>query len=402
MIKKILIVTEYFYPEEFKINDLALKWVEQGHQVHVLTQNPTYPFGKIFPDHNNSWFSIDHYQGITVYRVKAITGYKTNVLKKILKYFTFMVLGSFFALKHGKQYDYVFGFDIGALTGMVPAVLIQKIHKIPVTLWIQDIWPDSVYAYGFKKTTINQKILDSFVRFVYRNSTAFAISSKSFESKIQPYLNKKIPMLFAPNWADPIDITLPPVQFSSDSKIHFTFAGNIGKMQNLDNIVDAYLSLRADELQKSQLNFIGDGSYLEELKNRIPEHKKDCILFHGRKPREIISQYLLGSDFLIVSLKKDPIFALTIPGKLQTYIAVQKPILGIIEGEAAQIIKEYELGLTADPDDKEKIKELFSKAISMDQIEKEAFTQNSYALTNTLFSKDMIIDSLFSHMVKDT
>lgn len=401
MKKKILIVTEYFYPEEFKINDLAFRWAEQGYEVHVLTQNPTYPFGEVFSDYKNSWFATEIHQGIKVYRVKAITGYKTNLFNKLLKYFTFMILGSVVALKIGKKYDYVFGFDVGALTGMLPAIMIQKVYKKPVMLWVQDIWPDSVYSYGFKKTKIKELLLNTFVRFVYRNVTKFAISSKSFEQKIQPFLKKTTPILFAPNWADPIDTTLLPFQFSLDKKTHFTFAGNIGQMQNLDNIIEAYLALSLDELQHSQLNIVGDGSYLEELKNKVPENKIPYIHFYGRQPREIIFQYLSGSDFLIVSLKNDPIFSLTIPGKVQTYIAAKKPILGIIEGETAHLIEEYELGMTANPNDLIEIKLLFSQAIIMNETNRDNFTKNSSVLTNTLFAKDVIIDSLLKHMMSE-
>ena len=399
--KKILIISEYFYPEEFKINDLALRWAELGHEVHVLTQTPTYPFGEVFSSYSNSWFSTEKYNAVTIYRVKAITGYKSSLFKKLLKYFTFMTIGSIVAFKIGKKYDYVFGFNVGALTGMFPAIIIKKLYKKPITLWVQDIWPDSVYAYGFKKTKIKEIILNAFVRFVYRNVTKFAISSKSFEQKIQPFLEKTTPMLFAPNWSDPIDTTLFPFQFSSDKKIHFTFAGNIGKMQNLDNIIEAYMSLTPDELQHSQLNIIGDGSHLEELKNRISEDKTTYIHFYGRQPRETISQYLSGSDFLLVSLKDDPVFALTIPGKVQTYIASNKPILAIIEGETANLIKEYGLGLTAHPDDIKSIKSLFSQAIAMNQTQRDNFTKNSNVLTNTLFSKNVIIDSLLSHIMNE-
>lgn len=159
MSKKFLIVTEYFYPEEFKINEVAQEWKNKGYEVDVLTQNPTYPKGQIFENYKNKWFSKETYEGMTVYKVKAITGYKTSLFKKLLKYFSFMILGSIVSLKIGKRYDYVFGFDVGALTGMVPAVVVRQFYKKPVTLWIQDIWPDSVYAYGFKKTKIFEVFL---------------------------------------------------------------------------------------------------------------------------------------------------------------------------------------------------------------------------------------------------
>ena len=137
--KRILIVTECFYPEEFKINEIALVWKEKGYAVDILTQNPTYPLGKTFDGYKNKWYFKDEYNGMTVYRVKAVTGYKESLFKKLLKYITFMFLGSIVALFIGRKYDYVFGFNMSALTGMVPAVLIKKLYNKPLTFWAQDI-----------------------------------------------------------------------------------------------------------------------------------------------------------------------------------------------------------------------------------------------------------------------
>ena len=149
--KKILIVTECFYPEEFKINDVALSWKDKGYDVDVLTLAPTYPLGKVFPSYKNGFFRKDEYQGINIFRLHAVTGYRDSVVKKILKYINFMIFGSIAAIFIGRKYDYVFGFNMSALTGMLPAVVIRKLYKKPLTFWTQDVWPDSVYAYGFKK-----------------------------------------------------------------------------------------------------------------------------------------------------------------------------------------------------------------------------------------------------------
>ena len=151
MAKKILIVTECFYPEEFKINDVALSWKEKGFDVDVLTLAPSYPSGRIFPGYKNKIYSKYEWKGINIYRVYAVLGYKESRFKKILKYVNFMILGSLVSIFIGKKYDYVLGFNMSALTCMLPAVLIKKIYKKPLTFWALDIWPDSVYAYGLKK-----------------------------------------------------------------------------------------------------------------------------------------------------------------------------------------------------------------------------------------------------------
>ncbi len=392
--KKILIVTEYFYPEDFKINEIALEWKEKGYEVDILTQNPTYPYGKIYQNFKNSWYSKESWNGINIYRVKAVTGYKDSLLKKLLKYFTFMIFGSIVSLKIGKKYDYVFGFDIAALTCMVPAIVLKQFYKKPVTLWVQDVWPDSVYAYGFKKTKILEFFLNSFVKYVYKHTSNFAISAKGFEKKILPYLESDKEIFYAPNWADYLNKNLEKFQFTEDNKIHFTFAGNIGRVQNLDNVIEAFGRLDDKYLNKAQLNIIGDGSFLEELKNIVKEKNFRNIIFWGRKPREEIYKYLNASDFLIVSLIDKEIFSLTVPAKTQTYIATGKPIFAVIKGEAAGIIKENELGLVCSPDNIEEIKSIFEIAINKNPEERKIYIKNSEFLTNSVFKKELIVDNL--------
>lgn len=392
MSKKILIVTECFYPEEFKINDVALDWKKKGYDVDVLTMVPSYPISQVFDGYKNKWYQKDIWNGINIYRVKAVTGYKTSLFKKLLKYFAFMFTGSIVSLFIGKKYDYVFGFNMSALTGMMPAVIIKKLYKKPLTFWAQDIWPDSVYAYGFKKTKLLSYCLNKFVGFMYRSVDNIAISGKGFENKLKPYCNINQLFHYLPNWADNLDMNMEPFKFSDDEKIHFTFAGNIGKVQNLENIIKAYLSLENEYLQKSQLNIIGDGSALEDLQILSSENKS--IIFHGKKPRKDMAMYYKGSDFLIVSLIDKPIFSVTVPSKTQTYIAAKKPILAVINGDTSDIVKENNLGFYASPNDINEITNIFVQAINSTDEERSEFIKNSEILTNTVFSQDKIIDKL--------
>lgn len=394
MKKKVLIVSEVFYPEEFKINELAIDWKNKGYDVDILTMVPSYPSSKIFHGYENRWYQKELWNGITIYRVKAVTGYKKSLFKKLLKYFAFMFMGSFVSLKIGKKYDYVLGFQVGPLTAMVPAIILKQFYKKPVTLWIQDIWPDSVYAYGFKKTKILEFFLNSFVRYVYKNTSSFGISAKGFEKKIIPFLSENKEIFYAPNWADYLDKDLEKIRFSYDDKIHFTFAGNIGSVQNLENIIESFGKIDDKYLEKVQLNIIGDGSHLEKLQNIVKENSFKNIIFWGRKPRGEIYKYLSASNFLIVSLIDKEIFSLTVPAKTQTYIATGKPIIAIIKGEAADIIRENQLGLVCDPDSLEEIKSVFIEAIEMSYEKSKKYIKNSELLTNTIFKKELILDNL--------
>jgi glycosyltransferase involved in cell wall biosynthesis len=395
--KKILIVTECFYPEEFKINDVALSWKDKGYDVDVLTLAPTYPLGKVFPDYKNGFFRKDEYQGINIFRVHAVTGYRDSTVKKIFKYMNFMIFGSIVAIFIGRRYDYVFGFNVGSLTDMLPAVVIHKLYKKPTMFWVQDVWPDSVYAYGFKKTKILSTLLDAFVKFMYHNIIAVAISSKGFESKLEPYIKKGLKFNYAPNWADDLDLDMDPVVLSKNQKIHFTFAGNIGKVQNLENIINAFCLLPDGYQKKAQLNIIGDGSNLIFLKKL--SNNNSNIIFYGKQMREDMAKFYKASDFLIVSLINKPIFSVTVPAKTQTYIAAKKPILAIINGDVADIVNDNSLGVCADPSNMELIKKAFEKCIDMPENEKSKFIINNTKLLETTFNKDSIINNLTSQLI---
>ena len=392
MPKKILIVTECFYPEEFKINDVALSWKGKGYDVDVLTLAPSYPLGKIYPGYKNKIYSKDEWQGVNVYRVHAALGYKDSTFKKILKYVNFMILGSIVSLFIGKKYDHVLGFNMSALTGMLPAVLIGKLYKKPVTFWTLDIWPDSVYAYGFKKTKALSYFLDKFVKFTYHNVDNIALSSKGFESKLKPYVRSDLTFNYLPQWADDLDMSLEPADLSTDDKVHFTFAGNIGKVQNLENIINAFCLLSSEYQEKSQLNIIGDGSNLDNLK--LLANNNLNIIFHGKKTRSDMASYYKASDFLIISLIDEPIFSVTVPAKTQTYIAAKKPILAIINGDTASIVQDNNLGLCADPSKIDAITSMFQRCIDMGQTEIQSFANENDRLLATIFNKEKTIDKL--------
>lgn len=390
--KKILIVTECFYPEEFKINDIAFSWQNNGYDVDVLTLVPTYPLGRIFPGYKNSFFTKETYNGVNIFRLPAITGYRESIIKKIFKYVNFMVLGSIFSIIIGKRYDYIFGYNLGSLTNMFPAVIIYKIYKKPTMFWVQDVWPDSVYAYGFKKTKILSTLLDMFVKFMYHNLSSIAISSKGFETKLKPYVKKGLDFCYAPNWADDLDMNMGPVELSKTKKVHFTFAGNIGKVQNLENVINSFCLLPPSYKNKSQLNIIGDGSALKKLKKNTSGNPN--IIFHGKKVRKDMAKYYKASDFLIISLIDKPIFSLTVPAKTQTYIAAKKPILAIINGEVADIVNNNNLGISVDPSNIKLIKNAFKKCINMTIKEKNKLIYNNENLLQTTFNKYQIINDI--------
>lgn len=395
--KKILIVAECFLPEEFKINDVALSWVAKGYSVDVLTLTPTYPLGKVFLGYKNRFFYKEILEGINIYRVRAVSGYRENFVKKLLRFLNFMCLGSFAAVLIGHKYDYIFGFNTGALTSMLPAVIASKMYRKPLMFWVQDVWPGSLYAFGFRKNKVSAYLLDGFVRFMHKNISSIAISGKGFEEKLRPYVRHNLNFHYLPNWADALDMNVPPVIFSQEPAVQFTFAGNIGKQQNLENIINAFCLMPAKYQQQSQLNIIGDGPKLNELQVLSKDNPR--VVFHGKQKRESMSGFYKASDFLIVSLVDEPIFSVTVPSKTQTYIAARKPIIAIINGDTADLVNEYNLGPCAHPSDVFEISNLFQECVGLDVEQRLKFVSKNDYLLDVIFNREKIIDGLLESLI---
>lgn len=362
--KKLLILGERFYPEEFLINDLAPALVEAGFDVSVLTQNPSYPQDKLFPGFKNKLFQKEKWKGITVLRFFTVLGYKSSLIKKILNYLSFVFFSTVILLFTAYKYDRIFIYHTGPLTqGFAPA-LFSRIYRKKLSIWTQDIWPDSVFAYGFKRNFLLVFALKTFVKFVYRSCDSIMVSSPGFVNKVKQYVSEtKID--YVPQWVMPVDeennetIKLP-------CGINFTFAGNIGKVQNLENVIRAFAAV-SQKNSDVYLNLVGDGSHLNFLKKLVHSENIKNVIFHGRKSPAVALSTLRSSDALILPLANKPIFALTVPLKFQTYLKAGRAIFAVTRGEIASLVREHSLGYVAAPEDISAITEGFEKFIKTDQ-----------------------------------
>jgi glycosyltransferase involved in cell wall biosynthesis len=389
----VLIITERFYPEEFGINDLAQAWQAKGYEVAVLTQAPSYPFDKVYEGHKNKLFQRETWRGIKIYRVFSLMGYKKGVLLKVLNYLCFAFFASLVSLFIGRKYNRVFVYHIGPLTQAIPAVLIKKIFGSKFYIWTLDIWPDSVYAYGFKKRALSENLLNSFVKFVYKNCETVFVSCKGFKQKIQKYV-PDARIIFSPQWVPDelgFDRVMPPESLKRG--FNFTFAGNIGKVQNLENIIRGFALLPKSN-DHIKLNIVGDGSNLETLKRIVKEGDIANVYFWGRKPLKEMPKWFEGSDVLIISLIDEPIFSLTVPAKFQAYLASGKPIYCVMKGEVADLIINNKIGFVAHPDNVEDIKAGFEKFLSAPKHELRAFGNNMKTLLNKEYDRNKIIEQM--------
>jgi glycosyltransferase involved in cell wall biosynthesis len=352
--KKILIITEVFAPEDFLINDLAFAWKKQGFQVSVLTRNPSYPNGQVYPGYKNHLFHDEIINDIPIFRVQFIPGYKNFKFLKILNYLWNMILGFIWAIRNGRKFDTIYIYHTGPLTFPSIGILIKKLYKKQTIIWTQDVWPDTVYAYGMAKDWFSAMVLEYFVKWIYKNCDSVTVSCPGYVSIVSKYC-KNHNVKFIPQWS----LTKKKTELIGDTEIvsfpgkfNFVFAGNIGKVQNLENVILGFDDFNNRSQNKEVwLNIIGDGSDLDNLKNRVSSHKIANVKFWGRINSSKIPYFLDKADVLIIALLNKPIFNLTIPAKFQSYLNAEKPIFGVISGEVADLINSNNLGWVANPEE---------------------------------------------------
>ena len=383
---KILILSERFFPEEFLVNDLTAELHKRGNSVEVLTQVPSYPYDKIFDGYRNRLFQTTReYHDIPVHRVRTVLGYNSGGMKrKIVNYISFAFLTSLWSLFFGWKYDRVFVCHTGPLSMASAALVLRFVWWRKCIIWTQDIWPDTVYNYGVKPTRAMRLFLNTVVRVIYWAFSAITVSCPGFIDILGRYTRKKIE--FVPQWTTD---TLPLPPHEPGEKLVFTFAGNIGSVQNLDRLIEAFSKVPRD---KAELRIVGSGIYLERLKALAGELHLDNVVFTGRRPRAEMPKLFECSDVLVISLK--PEFSLTIPAKFQAYIASGRPIFGCVRGDCAKLIEEHELWLAADPGDIDEIVAGFTDFCNGDRGRLAVWRQNALAFSEQCFCREKIIDRI--------
>jgi glycosyltransferase involved in cell wall biosynthesis len=390
-----LILAERFFPEEFLVNSLAEAWQQQGRPFEVLTQAPSYPFGKVsrYPGYKNRLYCTTDWNGTPVHRFFTVQGYKSSRLLKILNYLNFVVTGTICLLFLGKRYHTVFIYQTGPLTMALPAVLLKRIFRFRIVIWTQDLWPDGVYEYGFKKRRLLSAFLDSIVRSVYRNCDRILVSCEGFIERLNQYTDKEI--LFLPQWSnfEAGAVEVPSEKLLEPGKFHLTFAGNISRHQNLENVILGFGRI-AVHREDVCLNIVGDGYHLEKLQRLVAEKGIRNVRFHGRKPLGMIPGYLGQSDALVISLLGSPLLELFIPSKFQTYLSFGKPVVCLMNGAVKDIVLRAGIGVYGDPNEPEAIGKAMEKACSLNAGEKEQISRNCRMLLDTTFNREKLIGKI--------
>lgn len=358
---RILIVSQYFWPENFRINDIALGLKEQGHEVIILTGKPNYPEGSFYKGYSFTRPSFEYFEDIEIYRVPFIPRGKDNIIMLALNYLSFALFGCTWGLwlLRKREVDSILVFGISPITMAIPAILLKKIKKASLLYWVQDLWPESISSGGDINNKFIYSIADWITKFVYKNSDLVLAQSKGFIDAIQKHNVPLKKIKYYPNYAENIyskkTIVEKVIHPIIPEGFIVMFAGNIGEAQGFKTIVEA-----ANKVYKKNKKIywviLGDGRKKEWVEERINDYGlSDVFLFLGSYPSDKMPYFFNLSDILLVSLKDEYIFSLTIPSKLQSYMAFGKPIIAALNGEPAKIINESNCGLVSNSNDSENL-----------------------------------------------
>ncbi len=402
--KHILVVSQYFHPESFRINDIATEWVRRGYKVTVLTGIPNYPQGEYYEGYSKTERTHENWNGMEIIRL-PIEPRKTGSIGLIKNYISFVTSGRKWIKKTDLKADVVFTYEVSPMTQALVSTWFAKKQKIPHIFYVTDLWPENVEII----TGIHNKFflgaIQKMADYLYKKSARILTSSRSF---IEAIKKRKIPgekIEFWPHYAE--DFYKPTERISEteipeDGIINLIFAGNIGFAQGL-GILPQAAHLLKEEGKIVRFNIIGDGRYKSELRKAIDElNVGEFFNFIDRKPAEKIPAYLAAADALLITLSRSEVFSITIPAKTQSCLACGRPILVSADGEVQEIIKAADAGLVSAAEDVSGFVENIKQLVNMSQEEREKMGQNALQYSKEHFNKEVLLNRIDEIIEKET
>ena len=348
---KVLVVTQYFWPESFRINEVVESLMQAGCEVTVLTGQPNYPDGKVYDGYRATGWGLEQRRlGPELYRVPLYPRGKGGALKLALNYLSFVLSAALLGpwLLRGKPFDIVLVYGISPILQAVPAIILKAVKRAVLVTWVQDLWPESLEVTGFVKSRAALRFVSALVRWIYRRNDLLLVQSRAFIDPVKS-MSGGTPVEYHPN---PGEQSLS-IGFSGTARSPFTldpgfnvvFAGNLGAVQALGTILDAAELLR--EHVSIRLVIVGSGSRSDWLTTEVGRRKLSNVRLTGRCTVEAMPAVFEQASALLVTLVRSPAMEKTIPSKLQAYLAAGKPVLACLDGEGARIVEDSGAGLAS-------------------------------------------------------
>jgi glycosyltransferase involved in cell wall biosynthesis len=374
----ILVVSQYFWPETFLISSLVEVLIKQGHDVRVLTGKPNYPEGEVFPGYRKAGVYEEIFNnGSRVSRVPLRPRKNGSAFNLVMNYFSFVVSGLLYfpKLVRGEDFDVILVFAPSPITSVIPAILLRRLKRTHLAVWVQDLWPESLVATGFVRNSFLRRVVGWLVRWIYVCSDTLLVQSKAFHDPVCRYANPE-KIVYYPNSLDleslkGADSESLPADLVQTLENNFcaVFAGNVGTAQAIDTLVKAAVHLKRHP--QCMLVVVGSGSLLSWAKEQKAVLGLDNLILAGRYPMAMMSQIFERAGALVVNLRNEKIFSYTIPSKVQAYLASGRPIIAALNGEGARIVLEAGAGVACPAEDSEALADSIHAVAEMTQCERD-------------------------------
>ena len=344
---KILVVDQYFYPEEFQINEICEQMVNDGHEVTVLTGLPNYPTGVIPKEYRNGKRRDEWFNGIHIIRCSEIPRSK-GAVGMAKNYLSFVVSSSLKQYKLDKDFDVVFIYETSPVTLAISGELYAKRLKKPVFFYCCDIWPECVKVMIKNEQSLAYKMIKGLSRRIYQKADIIAVQTEGFFDYFEKEhgIDRRI-LRYLPHFgnSDYLSEDFTPIE---NGIVDFVFTGNVGIAQDIGGLIAAVDSIR--DIPGFKVHVVGSGSYLDEARQLVKEKQlEELIVFYGRRPYKEMREFYKLADVCIATLQADSLLNLTMPSKVQGYMAAGKPILAALSGKSREIIEENKCGICVTP-----------------------------------------------------
>ena len=351
---KILIVSQYYWPENFRINEVVLLLKGLDCEVTVLTGQPNYPQGEVFPGYCAAGFGAQQHEvGYSIYRVPLVPRGRGRARGLVANYLSFLLSGSVLGpwLLRKQRFDVIFVYAPSPIIQAIPAVWLAFIKRAKLVTWVQDLWPQSLEATGFVRNRHLLAMVAVVVRWIYRCCDLLLVQSRAFVRPVQAMAGKT-PVLYHPNPGElAFGQTQPPgpPALVLEPGFNVMFAGNLGTVQALGTVLDAAeLLLPHPDIR---MVLVGSGSRSEWLQQEVARRQLSNVRLAGRFAPEAMPGILAQSSALLVSLVRSPIMSQTVPSKVQAYLAAGRPIIASLDGEGARVLEESGAGVSCPAED---------------------------------------------------
>lgn len=398
MKKHILVIAQYFYPEQFRINDICIEWAKKGYKITVITGIPNYPEGKYYEGYNLFRKRKEIYKEIEIIRIPLIPRGKTSFML-ILNYLSFVISGFFWSFFTSIQADYVYIFEVSPMTQALPGVWYARKKNIPCYLYVTDLWPENVEIVAGVKNKRIINFIGNMVDYIYSKCERIFTSSESFIEAVAKRGITRDKIEFWPQYAE--DYYKPILKeevciskIPSDDKFNIIFAGNIGYAQGLDILPEVARILK-DNAIKVRFNIIGDGRYKKIL---ISEVKRKDVLdlfnFVDKQSPKKIPEFMAVCDAALISLSKSKVFSITLPAKTQSCLACGIPIIVSADGEVQNVIDRAKAGVCSDAGDVVGLANNIMELINLPFEDKKRMRKNAIKYSNENFNKEVLLNRM--------